>query len=781
MIGTRVSHYEILEQLGKGGMGVVYKARDTKLDRFVALKFLPPHLSADDEAKARFVQEAKAASALDHPNICAIYEIGEASDGKLYIAMPFYDGQTLKYRLENGPLDVDEAVSIAIKLAHGLERAHEAGIVHRDIKPANIMVTNRGEVKILDFGVAKLGEGIGLTTTGSTVGTVSYMSPEQASGHGSDQRSDLWALGVVLYEMLAGKKPFEGDYQQAVIYNILNDVPEPVKNANPAVPQRIAGVVDRLLQKDPNDRFQTAAELIRAMEGGSDRAPVGVMERRPHFLLNKRTLIGVAVVLIAAAGLLMFGRTGTQVPGSNQAVKSSSLAVLPFANLRSDPETDFLGFALADQVIGSLSYVQNLKVKPSSVVREYADGRYDVEDVGDKLDVSYVVAGNYLKQADKIRLTVEMVDVGTGEMVWREPIEVQYEDAFSLQDLVSKTVLEKLQLVFPGSGFGITSDEKPPDPAAYEYYLRSISQLNTIEGNELAIELLNQSLRFDSTFASAWSELGTRRRLLLRTQSSQADTEPAVKALRKALEINPNHFEALGNLAGLYTDIGRHEEAYATIKHLLELNPSSAIGHLSLGYLYRYAGMIDESVAEMRLALSLDTTDIGFRTAGRSFLQAGLYDEAAAAFGIGGESDYGLTQQAWNLAYQNKPNEARALLARLGDASRDDPLWAVAYVGLGAYLEGNPARGLGAVRNLEEKRPADSEVWYDIARLYCLMGDVEGCVRSFRTSVDMGYVDYPWFAKDTAIDPVRDDPRFQSSMEKARSRHEELKAKFGGR
>ncbi|HLE56583.1 MAG TPA: protein kinase [Rhodothermia bacterium] len=781
MIGTSVSHYEILSQLGSGGMGVVYKARDKKLDRFVALKFLPPHMSADEEAKARFVQEAKAASALDHPNICTVFEIGETDDGKLYIAMPFYDGQTLKYRLQNGLLSVEQAIDITRKLAGGLERAHEAGIVHRDIKPANIMVTDRGEVKILDFGVAKLEEGFGLTTTGSTVGTAAYMSPEQAKGEKADRRSDLWSLGVVFYEMLTGRRPFPGDYQQAVIYGILNDDPKPVVQVNPDVPSQISGAVTRLLSKDPDARFQSATELIRALDSIKGPPPVGLLERRPHFLLNKPTMVGIAVFLIAAIGFLVLSTEEDPGPAAGRAVKVSSLAVLPFSNLRSDPETDFLGFALADQVIGSLSYIQDLKVKPSSLVREYSDGRYDVGVVGDKLNVSYVVAGNYLKEADKIRLTVEMVDVETGTMVWREPIEVEYENAFSLQDLVSRTVLEKLQLTFSNAERARMRSEAPPDPVAYEYYLRALSIDDTEAGNLLAVQMLGQSLRIDSTFASAWSELGSRRRLIARAYTSGTEAEGAEMALLKALEINPDHLDALANLAGLYTDYGRHREAREAAMRILDLNPNSAMGHLSLGYVYRYAGMIEESVREMRTAVSLDSTDIRLRTAGRTFFQAGLYDESDAAFRIGGESAYGISRRAWIRLYQGDRSEAKRLLESLRQLYRNDHLYAMAYDGLGGYLDGDYARGIEAVRRVESGHVADSEVWYDLARTYCLNREAEGCLRTFRKSVETGYVNVPWFEKDMAFDLVRDDQRFQAVLAEARERHEALKREFGNR
>ncbi len=263
MIGRTVGQYKIKEQLGSGGMGIVYKAIDTRLQREVALKFLPPHLSADENAKERFIQEARAASALDHSNICTIYDVGEADDGQMFIAMAFYDGQTLKYILDERKVEPNEAVLIAHQIAAGLSRAHEAGIVHRDVKPANIMLTNRGEVKILDFGVAKLSESADLTKVGSTIGTAAYMSPEQARGEKVDTRADIWSIGVLLYEMLAGERPFGGTYEAAFVYAIMNEEPGPIKAA---LPDGLADIVSKCLSKQPGDRYQLCAEITSALD-----------------------------------------------------------------------------------------------------------------------------------------------------------------------------------------------------------------------------------------------------------------------------------------------------------------------------------------------------------------------------------------------------------------------------------------------------------------------------------------------------------------------------------
>ncbi|MFV1980837.1 MAG: serine/threonine-protein kinase, partial [Rhodothermia bacterium] len=344
LIGQTIAQYQILEQLGAGGMGIVYKARDTKLDREVALKFLPPQLSCDDNAKNRFTQEARAASALNHANICAIHDIRETDDGQLFIVMALYDGQTLKRHLDDGPLEVSEAIAIVRQIAEGLSAAHEKGIVHRDIKPANIMITEKGRAVILDFGLAKLTGAVALTKTGSTIGTTAYMSPEQARGDAVGQQSDLWSLGAVSYEMMTGRKPFPGDYDQAVIYGILNSEPD-VSNAQWAVRSeqsaKLQRIVLKALAKHPDHRYASAADFIADL----DAIEIGGVVARPTRPLNRNLVyasLAAVVVLIAVAMAVL-------IPNSKAPI--DSVAVLPLANLSGDENQEFLADGITDALI----------------------------------------------------------------------------------------------------------------------------------------------------------------------------------------------------------------------------------------------------------------------------------------------------------------------------------------------------------------------------------------------------------------------------------------------
>lgn len=780
MIGPVVSHYEILEQLGQGGMGVVYKARDTQLDRFVALKFLSSHLSDDPTAKVRFVQEAKAASALDSPSICAIHEIGETDEGRLYIVMPFYDGNTLKYRMEGRPMPIEQVIDITTQIGRGLERAHEAGIVHRDIKPANIMVTNRNEVKILDFGIAKLEHGANITQTGSTLGTVAYMSPEQSGGGKTDLRSDLWAVGILMYEMLTGSRPFTGEYDQAVVYAIINEDPEPVQEVNPDVPASLGTIVSKLLSKNPSNRFQTAGELLTALSGITETVARGdePPRARPAFTLGKTVWYGVAVFFIAAIGFLILQSSAeetaviTDGPHVNEEQDHATLAVLPFSNLRRDPKTDFLGFALADQVIGSLAYVKELSVRPASSVRQYQDGDYDVQEAGVSLGADYVMAGNYLQQGDQMRLTVELVDVNTREMVWREPIDLRYSDVFELQDIVAERLLQRLEVQFSDEERSRMRADVSADPVAYEYYLRALSHQEDRDGNRLAIELLEQATTLDSTFAPAWNELGSR----LRIQSywnlgGEKVFRRSKVCYEKAVELNPDLLSALSNIAQFYTDAGELDRAYEAAERVFEINQNNPEGHFARGYVFRYAGLIDESAAEMHRALAADSTNPKFRSASWTFITMKDYDAMRKALRL---SRVPGLAEAWDgeiLRRQGRPEEARKLLEH---AVREDPngiagLWAKGVLSgmIGAY-----DKGLEAARKWEQANVVDGEGLYFLGAIYCFNGAAEKCLETLGKSVKAGYYNYTMFEGDPFLDGVRGKPEFRELVRRVRERSE---------
>ena len=400
--GSRLGQYEIVSLIGAGGMGEVYKAQDTRLKRLVALKLLPPELTRDETAKQRFLQEARAASALDHPNICTIHEINETPDGQLYLVMAYYEGETLKEKIERGPLAIDEALDIAIQIGQGLAEAHTAGVVHRDIKPANLMLTKGAQVKIVDFGLAKLAGQVGLTQTGKTLGTVAYMSPEQARGHEVDHGADLWSLGVVLYEMLAGRRPFPGEHAQSVVYAILNTEVPPLPSARAEVPADLARAVGRALTKLRGDRQGSAEELVaelravkRASEGHATAQPVG-----------------------------------------EKAVPS--IAVLPFANMSADPEQEYFCEGIAEELIDALARLEGLRVVARTSAFQFRGQGHDLRQIGEKLKVKTVLEGSVRKTGNRLRINAQLINADDGYHLWSERYDRKMDDVFAVQDEIAR-------------------------------------------------------------------------------------------------------------------------------------------------------------------------------------------------------------------------------------------------------------------------------------------------------------------------------------------------------
>ncbi|MFQ5640107.1 MAG: protein kinase [bacterium] len=775
MIGQTISHYRILEKLGEGGMGVVYKGEDTKLKRLVALKFLPPDLTRDPEAKQRFVQEAQAASALQHNNICTIHEIDKTREGQIFICMDYYEGETMKRKIERGPLAIEEAIGIAIQTVQGLSKAHSQNIIHRDIKPANIMITHDGVVKILDFGLAKLAGQSRLTKASTTMGTVAYMSPEQTHGEEVDRRTDIWSLGVVLYEMLTGKLPFKGDYEQAVVYSILNEEPQPLTTSRSGLSNELENIVSTCLKKDPLDRYQQAEEVIRDLQSlrekeTESRKEVSRTARRSTSKFAPVLLL--VIVLAALAGYFVMSDKKQNVP------ELHALAVLPFSNIRSDPETDFLSYALANQIIGDLAYLKSISVRPSSSIRPYENRVVDVREAGSELKVEYVLAGNYQVQGDRVRLDVELVNVNTNELIWREPIEVKYENAFKLQDMVSEKVIRGLKVQFSAEERQRMQVDVPRNATAYEFYLRGIAQPSTIDGIHRAIELLQRSIEIDSTFAPAFNELGFRiHRLAVFKLWSIDRIWEAEQAYQKAVSLNPDLLSALGNLSTLYTETGKLENAEKLAKRMLAINPNSAMAHFALGYAYRYSGFMKEAAKEMELAVTLDPRDLRFRSLGVTYCYLGEYDKVPKALEIDKGSQYAFTFRGWALLRQGRSGLAvtyfdRAIAmepeAQLG-------LWSSA---LKASVQGNNDEGLRALRRSEQGRPPDADHWLFIAETYALLGDKADCLRALRKAVEGGFFNYPFLLRDSFLDSVRDDPEFQRVLALAKEKHEYFKKKF---
>jgi non-specific serine/threonine protein kinase len=544
VIGKTISHYNILEKLGEGGMGVVYKAEDTKLKREVALKFLPPELTRDPEAKQRFIHEAQAASALDHQNICTVHEIDETSDGHLFIVMACYEGETLKVKIQKGPMKVEEAIDIALQVSQGLEKAHRKRIVHRDIKPANIFVTEDGMVKILDFGLAKLAGQVKLTRTGRTTGTITYMSPEQIQASEADHRSDLWSLGVLLYEMLSGKPPFSGDYEAAIIFEILNTKPKAFQRFRSGVPDNVGFLISQLLQKDREQRVSSAREIINQLKSHP-----------------------------------------TEMPSEER----KSIAVLYFENMSSDKETDYFCAGMTEDLITDLSKIQKLKVIPRSDILPYRNKEVQSRQLAEALHVQYIVEGSVRKGGDKIRITAQLIDVKSGFQVWAERYDRLVEDVFNVQIEVSEKIAQALKVSLTESEKKLLAKKPTDDLRAYDFYLRGSEFLlqKGKQNNDTAIKMFEHAISIDSNFPLAYAGLAEAYSYNFTFyDGNRSWLEKTMEMNEKALDLDPDLIEAQIGIGLVYFLQRRLEEATHHLEKVLKIKKDLYIAIFWLGIIY---------------------------------------------------------------------------------------------------------------------------------------------------------------------------------------------------
>jgi serine/threonine protein kinase/tetratricopeptide (TPR) repeat protein len=549
-------------------------AEDTKLKRTVALKFLPQDLMRDSEAKERFVQEAQAAAALDHPNICTVHEINE-SDGQTYIAMAYVKGQTLKDKIKDGPLELNEVMQIISQIAEGIRAAHDKGITHRDIKPANIMLTEEGLVKIMDFGLAKLDWGVDLTKTATVMGTVAYMSPEQASGEKVDSHTDIWSFGCVLYEMLTGRRPFMSTHEQAALYSILNEEPQPILKVRKDVPFGVEKIVETCLQKDPLNRYVDMEALI------SDLKFVDVLDRT---------------------------QTIRSVPAEKE---PPSIAVLPFVNMSADPEQDYFCDGLAEELISALTKIKDIKVVARTSAFAFKGKTIDVREIGRMLNVEKALEGSVRKSGNKIRITAQLINVADGYHLWSEKFDRDMEDIFAIQDEISLAIVDNLKVSLLKGEKEALLKRYTENIEAYNLYLKGIYFLRmyTADGFQEAIKYFELTLQKDPNYSLAYYGLAE----VFYAISYWANVPPheaypkAKEYAKKALEIDDDVGEAHAALGLVYTFYDWNwKEAERELKRALELNPSSAIIHMSYSWFLSLTERHEEAIMEAKRAQELD-------------------------------------------------------------------------------------------------------------------------------------------------------------------------------
>lgn len=777
MIGQTISHYKILEKLGEGGMGVVYKAQDTKLDRIVALKFLPQHLRAENPERARFLQEAKAAAALSHPNICHINAIEEGG-GEQFIDMEYIDGVTLREKLPVGK--IQDALSYALQIGDALHEAHGKGIVHRDVKCENIMVNSKNQIKVMDFGLAKLKGSLKLTRTSSTVGTLAYMAPEQIQGGNVDARSDIFSYGIVVFEMLTGKTPFRGEHEAAVMYSILNEQPEQVSKYRPDISPEIERVINRSLEKDPEDRYQSIADMVSELrrelkKSGKVIRPPSTTTTSTHSLPQEENslpspsvsskrlplIIGASVfaVLSVLVAVYFYG-------AREQAI--DSLAVLPFENVGGGQELDYLSDGVSESIINNLTRIQGLRVVPRSSAFRFKGKDADLQEVGSKLNVRAILTGKIVHRGALLDVQVDLIDVKNESQLWGNRYQSDLNGVLSLQENITKEVSSKL-------GIGLSSETRhqlakryTEDNQAYQLYLqgRYFWNKRNALALERAISYFNQAIALDSTFALAYAGLADS--YIIQSQYAGLSTSvtlPLTQASAyRALEIDNSLAEARTTLAFSYFRLFRYEDAEREFKQAIALNPRYPTAYHWYNIMLLRTGRVDEAELIIKKGYELDPfSPIITLNVGAIYLQRKQFEKALSYFQKSIELDPSFAPgHAWlGLTYQLMKKYPEAILqiqksVELSGRSSES----IGYLGyvLGKFGKRDEARKLA--KENEARYLAGTGAAYNVARIYAGMDEKEKTLEWLGRDYEDRSTWINSLREDWMWDDVRSDPRF---------------------
>ena len=703
MIGQTVAHYNVLEEIGSGGMGVVYRAEDSRLGRDVALKVLSlerPLTSADRE---RFLEEGRMAASLRHPNICTVYDVGE-EEGVHFIAMAYIPGENLKEIVSRGELPIGEAMDLAIQIATGLQAAHDRGIVHRDIKSANVIIDDDRRVSILDFGVAKLAGHVTQTGETRSMGTVAYMAPEQTSGQTVDARTDIWALGVCLYEMIAGELPFHGEHDSAVIYQIVNLDPPSFTSRGIDLPRTVTRIIKKALEKRPDKRYRIIDEMLADLKLAREELDSGTITHEP------------------------------------------SIAVLPFTNFSKDPEQDYFCDGVGEEIINSLAQIEGLRVAARTSSFAFRGAKQDIREIGQKLDVNTILEGSVQKSGKRLRVTAQLINVNDGYHLWSQKYDRDLEDVFVIQDEIAQNIVRALEITLSEREERVIEKVPTTDMRAYDFYVRGLHHYHekNRNGYELARNMFTSAIVRDPNYTLAYCLLADCYSMIFSFYNTDASIiENGIVACERAIEIDPDSAKAHASYGMVLSNGGQYDEAEREFVRAIELSPKLFEAHYFYARSCRNSGNLRKAAELFETASEMQPEDYE-----PVVMAADTYRGLNEPEKVEQTSRKGLSLVRAHLELH--PQEARARY-----------LGAHALFALGEVEEARTWN-----RQAMEVGADDSATYYNAACLFSLMGETDRCFECFDHAVEYGFANRAWLENDPDLEAVRSDPRYAQLVER---------------
>jgi serine/threonine protein kinase/Tfp pilus assembly protein PilF len=702
MIGDTILHYKIIQKLGEGGMGVVYKAEDTKLKREVAIKFLPHQISANEEERQRFVIEAQAAAALNHPNIATIYAI-EESDKEVFIAMEYIKGIELKDKISKALPPVEESINIIEQISQGLKAAHQKGITHRDIKSSNIMVTDSGQIKIMDFGLAKVRGVSQITKFGTTLGTTAYMSPEQARGEHVDQRTDIWSLGIIAFELFTGKTPYEAEFEQAIIYSILNEEPKPLISMRKDIPLKLERIVMKMLAKNKEHRYSDTSEIITDLND--------------------------------------FKKSDSKQDESDD---KKTVAVLPFANISPDKEADYFAEGLSEELISNLARIKEINLIARSNSMKYKNSEKDIKTIGRELSARYIMQGTVRKFKDDLRISVQLTDVSKEFQLWGDTYKGKMEDVFDIQEKVAKEIVEALRIsLSPTEKMGLEK-RATLNHEAFDLCLKGRNFLNKLSKNNIqfAIQLFQKAIEIDPRYAAGYAGLSEAFASQYRyAEKDSTLLDKAIDSGLRALMYDPTVSEAYAALALAYFEKKLLDEALTAGRKAIELDTNNYIAHWILGRIY-YSTDRNEDAIELFKKVVLINPE---------FYSA--YNDLSACY----------ERMDNKVEYDNNMQKVIGLFPKYLSQNPDDARGHVMYATALARI-GKREEAEKEAEKAIELSPNDALMLYNAACFHSRLGNKDSGIKYLEQAIKLGYANYEWIKRDPDLNTIRNEPGYIELM-----------------